>query len=78
MKRNLDRTAELRKRFEEARAKAKAEREAIIASGGDPDSPEYCATCKAGNNAGPSHGNCLYGGRKFGHSRGHCSADSCW
>ena len=70
--------AEIRKKIEEARAKSHAEREAIIASGGDPDSPEYCSTCKAGSNAGPVHGNCLYGGRKIGHSRGHCSANSCW
>lgn len=66
--------AEIRKKIEEA----DAEREAIIASGGDPDSPEYCATCKAGSNAGPVHGNCLYGGRKIGHSRGHCSANACY
>lgn len=70
--------AEIRKKIEEARAKADAEREAIIASGGDPDSPEYCPTCKAGSNAGPVHGNCLYGGRKIGHSRGHCSANACY
>lgn len=59
-------------------AEQRAEREAIIASGGDPDSPEYCKICKAGIDAGPVHGNCLYGGRKIGHSRGHCSAEACY
>ena len=70
--------AETRRKIEEAKAKRLAEREAIIASGLDPDSPEFCPTCKAGVNAGPVHGNCLYGGNKIGHTRGHCSANACY
>lgn len=69
---------EIRKKIEAMRAKHLAEREAIIAMGLDPDSPEFCPTCKAGVNAGPVHGNCLYGGNKIGHTRGHCSANACY
>lgn len=69
---------EIKKKIAERSAELKAEREAIIASGGDPDSPEYCKICKAGVDAGPVHGNCLYGGRKIGHSRGHRSANACY
>ena len=70
--------AEIRRQIEEAKAKSLAEREAIIAMGLDPDSPEFCEICKAGAYAGPVHGNCLYGGNKIGHTRGHCSANACY
>jgi hypothetical protein len=70
--------AEIRLKIEEAKAKRLAEREAIIAMGLDPDSPEFCEICKAGVYAGPVHGNCLYGGNKIGHTRGHCSANACY
>jgi hypothetical protein len=70
--------AETRRKIEEAKAKRLAEREAIIAMGLDPDSPEFCEICKAGAYAGPVHGNCLYGGNKIGHTRGHCSANACY
>jgi hypothetical protein len=57
--------------YEEAQAKARAEREEQ-----ERIELENCERCK---NLGfyPAHFSCLYGGRKIGHSRSHCSADAC-
>lgn len=38
---------------------------------------ENCERCKIPN-AGPGHFSCMYGGRKMGHSRSHCSANACF
>ncbi len=38
---------------------------------------ENCERCK-NPGAGPGHFSCLYGGRKIGHSRSHCSAKACF
>ena len=58
--------------YEEAQAKAQAEQE-------ERDRIEYenCERCKAGGFT-PPHWSCLYGGRKIGHSRSHCSANACF
>jgi hypothetical protein len=58
--------------YEEAQAKARAEQEER-----DRIELENCERCK-NPGAGPSHGSCLYGGRKIGHSRSHCSAKACF
>jgi hypothetical protein len=57
---------------EEAQAKARAEQEER-----DRIELENCERCKSGGFT-PPHWSCLYGGRKIGHSRSHCSADACF
>jgi hypothetical protein len=58
--------------YEEAQAKAQAEQDER-----DRIELENCERCKF-SGGGPAHWSCLYGGRKIGHSRSHCSAKACF
>lgn len=40
------------------------------------ESTEECERCKRGDSV--PHNSCIYGGRKAGHSRAHCTADACY
>jgi hypothetical protein len=64
--------AEEKRLLQEAAEKARAEAEEQLRI-----ELENCERCK-NPGAGPGHFSCLYGGRKIGHSRSHCSAKACF
>lgn len=63
---------EAQMRFREESRLAEEERARLLA--------EELANCERCKNpaGGPSHGSCLYGGMKMGHSRAHCTASACF
>lgn len=55
----------------------------LVATGWEPESapaaapePVKPACCQVERHV--PHNNCMYGGRKFGHSPAHCTADACY